>query len=105
LLDSDHPSPPSPPIKPDRLLLKSTSDRPLTPKPRSPIPKNQPAIAPFITQHPIACFPQIKQRSPLHHPKPDRLNLNINQRSPLITQNLIAYFPKSNSDPLTNPIA
>jgi hypothetical protein len=37
------------------------------------------------------------------NPTPDRLFLHIKQRSPLITQNPIAYFPKSNNDrsPLT----
>jgi hypothetical protein len=40
--------------------------------------------------------------------KPDRLNLHIKQRSPLTTQNPIAFSLKSNSDhpsSPTNPIA
>ncbi|MCL1490085.1 MAG: hypothetical protein M1G31_04900 [Pseudanabaena sp. Salubria-1] len=46
-----------------RKFPSSTSDRPSTHKTRSPIPPNQPAIAP-------------------HHPKPDRLFTQTNQRSP-----------------------
>ncbi|MFN5204435.1 MAG: hypothetical protein ACK5EU_02500, partial [Pseudanabaena sp.] len=53
--------------KPDRLFLKSNSDRPSSPT------------------KPDRLFPQIKQRSPLITNKPDRLFPNINQRSPLTT--------------------
>jgi len=53
----------------------NNSDRLSPPKTRSPISSNQTAIAPLTTHKPDRPFPQ------------------INQRSPLNTQNLIAYFP------------
>ncbi|MCL1490117.1 MAG: hypothetical protein M1G31_05060 [Pseudanabaena sp. Salubria-1] len=52
-----------------------------THKTRSPFPSNQPAIAPSPPTKPDRLFLQINQRSPLHHPP-----------------NLIAYSPISNSD-------
>jgi len=68
---------PSPPTKPDRLFSTSNNDRPfITNNPDRLFP-HQTAIAP---QHPIAHFPHQTAITP-HHPTPDRLNLNIKQRS------------------------
>jgi hypothetical protein len=57
----------------------------------------QTAIAPQ-TQNPIAYSLKSTSDRPSPPTKPDLLNLQINQRSPLITTNPIAYSLKSNSD-------
>jgi hypothetical protein len=66
--------------------------------PKSNKSQNQTAIASHHPQNPIAYF-TIKQRSPSPTTKPDRLFLQIKQRSPpQHPQNLIAFPLKSPND-------
>ncbi|MBD2186672.1 hypothetical protein [Pseudanabaena mucicola] len=60
----------TPSTKPDRKFPISNSDRPSSPKTRSPIRSNQAAIASTLnTQHPIAYSLKTKQRSHHQHPQ------------------------------------
>ncbi|MCA6502954.1 MAG: hypothetical protein IM585_02295 [Pseudanabaena sp. M135S2SP2A07QC] len=105
--NSDRPTPPTNPIA---YSLKSNSDRPSTLTNRSPIPhikqrsplnthktrslipSNQTAIAPHHHKT-DRLFPTANSDRHSQPTKPDRLNLNINQRSPLNTHK--ARSPKS----------